>query len=83
MFRTYLVSPSDLDFDVFKGMTVNNNVYYNAEFPLPSLPPFMQEMHARGLGLADVYADPLFVDAEHGDYRLKPDSPAQAGDQVH
>jgi hypothetical protein len=77
LFRTYLESPKELDFDVFKGMTVNNNLYYNAEVPSPSVPQFMRDMYARGLGLADQYADPLFVDAEHGDYRLKPESPAR------
>ena len=75
-FATYRASPKELNFDVLKPVKLNNNLYYNAGSSSPPLPSFMEEMHARGLGLGDVYADPMFVDVEHGDYRLKPDSPA-------
>lgn len=54
----------------------NNNLYYDARPDKSPSPQFLQDMRARGFGLTDVYADPMFVDPTHGDYRFKPDSPA-------
>ena len=37
----------------------------------------VEEVRERfGVGQGDVVADPLFINAEHGDFRLEPDSPA-------
>jgi len=36
----------------------------------------LQEWRDLGYDRHSIFADPLFVDADHGDYRLKPESPA-------
>jgi hypothetical protein len=62
--------------EVFAHVEFGHNLYYDARPDKSSLPQFLREMRARGIGLTDTYADPLFVDAGRGDYRLRPDSPA-------
>jgi hypothetical protein len=58
---------------------MDNNLYWDAsgqdvEFAGKSL----AEWQAAGFDQHSVVADPLFVDPEHRDYRLKPESPALA-----
>jgi len=36
----------------------------------------LAEIRKAGVALTDIYADPLFVDWERGDFRLRPESPA-------
>lgn len=36
----------------------------------------LEEWRALGFDLHSVFADPLFIDPENNDYRVKPDSPA-------
>lgn len=54
------------------GSTVNRNLYYAEGAP----PAVLDQLHAQGVGKDDLFADPGFVDWEHGDFRLKPGSPA-------
>jgi hypothetical protein len=60
-----------------KQIHLGHNVYWNAagapvRFGNLDWPAWL----AKGVDQDSVVADPLFVDPEHGDYRLKPDSPA-------
>jgi hypothetical protein len=36
----------------------------------------LSEWQAAGQDKNSFFADPLFVDAEHGDFKMRPDSPA-------
>ncbi|HUV67920.1 MAG TPA: right-handed parallel beta-helix repeat-containing protein, partial [Sedimentisphaerales bacterium] len=60
--------------DTFKR--VDNNVYYSPEGNYSFGKMSWGEWCQRGLDAGTKLADPLFVDRENHDYRLKPDSPA-------
>lgn len=54
-----------------------NNCYWNAAGqPVDFLGKPLAEWQAAGHEEGSIVADPLFVDAEHGDFRLRPESPA-------
>jgi hypothetical protein len=55
------------------------NLYYNPNLPADSVrfgQATFAEWRARGKDVHSLYADPLFVDPAHGDFRLRPGSPA-------
>jgi hypothetical protein len=53
---------------------VEPNLYYASGVEETS--KFLEALQAQGVARTDVYADPMFVNLKHGDFRLKPDSPA-------
>ena len=56
---------------------VDNNCYFNAAGdPVTFAGMDLQAWRKLGYDQHSIIADPRFVDAENGDYRLKPDSPA-------
>jgi len=67
------------DYDVYehlcsmKGGEIDRNIYYNLQSSDSSE---VESFRKFGFGKNSLYADPLFVDLENGDFRLKPDSPA-------
>jgi hypothetical protein len=56
--------------------TVGHNLYYAAGVPAGEAPKVLAELRAQGVGATDMFADPLFVDWQRSDFRLKPNSPA-------
>jgi hypothetical protein len=68
------------DEDTFKR--VDNNVYYNPDgrYSFGRIKGWdtLKNWQRRGLDAGTKCADPLFVDRENHDYRLKPESPALA-----
>jgi Right handed beta helix region len=67
------------DYDVYehlcsmKGGEIDRNIYYNLQSSDSSE---VESFRKYGFGKNSRYADPLFVDLENGDFRLKPESPA-------
>ena len=57
---------------------VDNNVYYNPDGVYFFGQATLEKWRRMGLDVQTKYVDPLFVDRENGDYRLKPESPALA-----
>jgi hypothetical protein len=57
----------------------DDNVYWNADGkPFDFAGARWDAWRKRGEDAHSIIADPMFADAEHGDFRLKPDSPALA-----
>jgi hypothetical protein len=56
-----------------KGGEIDRNIYYNLQSSDSSE---VESFRKFGFGKNSRYADPLFVDLENGDFRLKPESPA-------
>jgi len=68
---------------------IDHNLYYNPERPWLYTPTFtvgsrdgrqrkytLAEWREKGYDINSIIADPLFMDPENGDYRVKPTSPA-------
>ncbi len=55
---------------------VEGNVYFNGPDAASADSSFLTKLRALGLSATDVYADPMFVDIEHRNFRFKPGSPA-------
>ena len=54
-----------------------NNIYFRVdEKPIEFLNYSVEKWVARGQDASSMFADPKFVDPEHGDFNLLPDSPA-------
>jgi len=54
----------------------DGNICFCAEAPSLESAEVLVELRKRGYEKKGAYADPLFVDWENGDFRLRPDSPA-------
>jgi hypothetical protein len=58
-----------------KEADTDYNLYYCAENPLLSQQA-LERAQKEGIDLYSLATDPLFIDLENGDFRLKPESPA-------
>ncbi len=58
--------------------TLRDNCYWDASDSEPKFPGGLnlQQWQAKGFDTGSIVADPKFVDPEHFDFRLQPDSPA-------
>lgn len=66
-----VTSTFDMDWNLYYNPTLNlDEVSFNGMT--------WEQWHETGKDKHSVYADPLFVDADHYDFRLRPDSPALA-----
>jgi hypothetical protein len=75
-FHTSAIGPTQ---ELNSTFEVNYNLYYNPSLPADSVKYnglTFAEWHAKGKDTHSQYGDPLFVDANKYDFRLKPDSPA-------
>ena len=60
-----------------RKFTYDRNVYWNASgAPLTFSGKSLEEWRAAGQDTHGIVADPLFVDPEHGGFKLRPGSPA-------
>lgn len=61
-------------YDYFNNSEVDNNLYYNTGQENSTIP--LNGLRDEGHDMNGMYADPMFIDWENGDFRLKPESPA-------
>ena len=65
--------------ELYKAMTdniVDKNIYYRANDPDFKPTPVLAEFQKNGFDKNSLYTDPLFVNWQKGDFRLKEGSPA-------
>ena len=55
---------------------IRDNLWFSTAGPVDFNGKTHEEMEAEGFDVGGIVADPLFVDPENHDYRLRPDSPA-------
>jgi len=65
-----------VDGDYIAKCKVGGNVLYDKGVDAGRQSQNLAEIRKAGVALTDIYADPLFVDWERGDFRLRPESPA-------
>jgi hypothetical protein len=78
---TFHFNPGSDDAKVTSTFDSDWNLYFNPDLKLDQVQfagGTWADWQKRGKDVHSVYADPLFVDAEHFDFRLKADSPAWA-----
>ncbi|HYW46509.1 MAG TPA: right-handed parallel beta-helix repeat-containing protein [Bryobacteraceae bacterium] len=71
VFYTFAVGPQQV-----AKSKIEHNLYYCGGVEETSTPKFLQTLRAQGVSATDVYADPMFVALQPGNFRLKPESPA-------
>jgi hypothetical protein len=71
VFYTFAVGPQQVAKSKIEG-----NLYYCGKVEETPTPKFLQILREQGVARTDVYADPMFAALKHGDFRLKPESPA-------
>lgn len=60
---------------VINTIDINNNIYYNSSDP-KAADDYLEWAKKNGNETDSIQSDPLFEDAENGNFKLKPDSPA-------
>ncbi len=71
VFYTFAVGPQQV-----AKSKIERNLYYCGNVEETATPKFLQTLREQGVSKTDAYADPMFVALKHGDFRLKPESPA-------
>ncbi len=71
VFHTFQVGPQQI-----AKSKVERNLYYCGGVEQTSTPKFLETLRTQGVASTDMFADPMFVALKHGDFRLKPESPA-------
>lgn len=67
------------DLELLGVAEIDHNIYYRVDAAPPApMGPDLAALRALGHDQNSILADPLLMDWENGDYRLRPDSPAHA-----
>ena len=71
VFYTFAIGPQQV-----AKSKIEHNLYYCGGVQESSTPAFLQTLRAQGVASTDAYADPMFLELQPRDFRLRPDSPA-------
>lgn len=76
---TFHFDPRSQPKEMSTTFTIDYNIYYNPNLTIDSVKfgnESMTQWNARGKDVHSIFADPMFVDLAHFDFRLKTESPA-------